>query len=249
MIKLEWIGTVACLLTLGLGTIGYRNQDVSDQEKPAVAGANDDTFTITFGTSGIEIEEFLKNYAAVSGRNLVYNPKQFQNRIVKGQGEFKFQKSQIDFAYQRILLANDLCVATMSDGKSEISMIEDIKTSQYMKQNARFVPVEELPKTLSRPAETVITVVVLEALAVDQALRALTNLVQDQRIGFVAPNEDSSALLICNLPSTVVSMVSAVQALDRAASTEAARAARAARLAREEEKKRKSATEGSGEKK
>lgn len=245
MIKLEWIGTVACLLTIGLGTIGYRTQESVEQEKPAVGSASDETITITFGPSGIDIEEFLKNYAAASGRNLVYNPKQLQNRIVKGVGEFRFQRSQTDFTYQRILLANDLCVATMSDGKSEISMIEDVKTSQFMKQNARFVGVDDLPTALSRPAETVLTVIALEALSVDQAQRALANIVQDQRIGFVVPNEDANALLICNFPNTVLGMVTAVRALDKAASTEAARAARAAR----EDAKKRQSSEGSSEKK
>jgi hypothetical protein len=189
-------------------------------EQPAAIRDADEILTLVFPAEGFAVESLLSKYAELSGRKLTFNPKVMANRSIRGLGRFTFKRSEVDLVLQGLLLANDLAVTLIGRGTTEVYVVEDVKTSTFMKQNARHVRLEDIPACLQRPGEVIGVTVPLVNVSVDKAQRALAHLIGDQRQGFVVPIEEANTLLIVNLPGLVSTMIGLLRAAEDAAASE-----------------------------
>lgn len=184
----------------------------------------DDEFTLDLA-SGMPVDSFLDEYSRVTGRRVLWDQRRVGNRVISGTGSMTFPVATAEQVFGTILLMHDLAAVPFGDPALRFTLIEDIKTSQSLKQHASFVDVAELDSV--SPAQIVAVVVPLKNLDCDRAQRALNNLIQEHRAGFVQPVSEANALLITNFAMTVKTMVQIVESMEKAALTESAQKYRA----------------------
>lgn len=176
----------------------------------------DATFSIDFGENGIPFETFVADYAKLSGKRLFYDARRVMNKRITGVGNMTFKKKNMESVYGTIFLIHDLALIRSGDPQLNIVLIEDIKTSQSLKVNARFITLEELVDT-PFAAEVVSVVVPVQHADVDKCQRAVNNVLQDHRSGFAFPMPSAGLLVVTSFPSRVRLMVKIIRELDAAA--------------------------------
>lgn len=208
-----WI-VCAALAWLMVGLELRAQNPESGPSQPPTVKRDGDYLTVQFEEKGTNIDDFIIGVSNTTGKVLTYNPKQIQNRLIKVIGKRQVHKDNLFEFFQTLFITQDLALVPLGPPETEVYFVEDIKTSQFLKQRARFVKLEDLERYSRRVGEVISSTIPLKYIPVDKAQRALTNIVQDQRVGFVVPIEESNSLLVLNFAPTVWTMYQIIKAMD-----------------------------------
>ena len=135
-----------------------------------------------------------------------------------------FRRSQAERVFGSILSIHGMAILPQGPEELGFVLIEDTKTSHVLKQHASHIDVSRLEEV--GPGRIVTVVFPLKHVSAERAQRLLNNFIQDHRSGFVAPMEESNALVLTNFAPTVAMMVSVLTELEHAATTDEAKAFR-----------------------
>ena len=170
--------------------------------------------TITFSDAGMPFEDFVRAVSKLTDRQFVFDPRKVQNKTIKLIGSKRIHVDNLYQFFQTLFITQDFAIVPLGPPGAEVLFIEDIRTSQFLKQRARFVPFNELESNSDYVGEIIATTIPLRHISVDKAQRALTNLIQEHRVGFVVPVEESNSLFITNFAPTVWMMFRVITAMD-----------------------------------
>ncbi len=174
----------------------------------------DDRFVFALSKDGMEFEKFVQLAAQLTGKTFVYDARRINNKKINMIGQKILKQEDLVSFLQVLFFAHDMAIVPIGPPETEVLMIEDVKTSQSLKQRAVFVSREELEKRRRRVGEIIATTIPLRYIPVDKAQRALNNIVQDHRAGFVHPIEESNSLLVANFAPTVWAIYQMILAMD-----------------------------------
>ena len=183
----------------------------------------DDEFTLNL-SGGLPIDRLLEDYAEITGRRVVWDARRLGAKVITGTGDMTFPRSQAERVFGSILSMHDMAILPHGPEDLGFVLIEDTKTSNLLKQHASHVDVGALPEV--GPGRIVTVVFPLKHVSAERAQRVLNNFIQDHRSGFVAPMEESNALVLTNFAPAVSMMVSVLTELEQAATTDEAKAFR-----------------------
>jgi general secretion pathway protein D len=175
---------------------------------------DDDRFVFALSKEGMKFEKFVQLASQLTGKAFVYDVRRIQNKTINMVGKKVLKKEDIVSFLQVLFYSHDMAIVPVGPPETEVLMIEDVKTSQSLKQRAVFVSVDELEKRRRRVGEIIATTIRLRYIPVDKAQRALNNILQDHRAGFVHPIEESNSLLVANFAPTVWAIYQMIQAMD-----------------------------------
>ena len=167
-------------------------------------------------SEGVPIDEFLGDYARMTGKRLVYDSRRLANKRITGIGNMSFPVEDAERVFRSILMANGVAVLQEGPERLNLYRVEDIKTSQGLKDSARHVSVQELHAT-ERWGDIVAVTVPLKRVDIESAQRALNGLIQEHRSSFVKPVKGANALVIVSFWEKVCTMVDLLDDLEEAA--------------------------------
>ncbi|MEZ6194330.1 MAG: secretin N-terminal domain-containing protein [Planctomycetota bacterium] len=173
-----------------------------------------DAVVVNFSKEGVAFEDFVQTAAELLDVSFVYDQRKVANKRVNMIGAKRVKKEDLFAFFQTIFFAHEMAVVSLGPPEAEVLLIEDIKTSQILKQRAVYVSVAELERRRRNVGEIIATTIQLKHIPVEKAQRALTNIIQEHRAGFVHPIEESNSLLVTNFAPTVWSMYEIIQAMD-----------------------------------
>ncbi|MEE9391238.1 MAG: secretin N-terminal domain-containing protein [Planctomycetota bacterium] len=186
-----------------------------DEKEPIIKkDEKSQEFTISFGKDGVAFEDFVETAARQMGIAFVFDARRVSNKKLNMIGKKVVKEEDLFAFYQTLFFAHDLAVISLGPPEAEVLLIEDIKTSQLLKQRAVFVDIKELERRRRNVGEVVATTIQLKHIPVDKAQAALTQIIQEHRAGFVQKIEESNSLLITNFAPTVWTMYEIIQAMD-----------------------------------
>ena len=189
----------------------------------------EETFKLDL-SEGMPVEDFLALYARITERRVFWDARRLAGtRVVKGVGDMTFSHSEADDVFGTILMMHGLAGVPHGDPARRFTFIDDIKTSQNLKQGA--IPVSRDELAMTPPDRVVALVLPLKHLDCQRTQRALNNLIQEHRAGFVQPIAEANALLLCNFAGTVKTMAKLVDEMEQVAATETAKTYRAQQAA------------------
>ena len=217
--------SLAKYLTVLVLTAGLMGAPAPNEVQTVAA---DDEFTLDL-SGGIPIDRFLEDYAEITGQRVLWDSRRLSSRVIAGTGDMTFRRSQAEKVFGTILSMHDMACLPHGDPELGFVLVEDIKTSQTLKQRAKHVEISELPQI--NPSRVVSVVVPLKQVPAERAQRVLNNFIQEHRAGFVSVLEEANTLVITNYVTTVRTFVSVLEDLEAAAMTDEAKAFRALREA------------------
>jgi general secretion pathway protein D len=211
------IGGLLLLLALAAGSswspLHAQEGEKNDDGKIDVTEFPDEV-VVNFSKEGILFEDFVQTAADLLDVSFVYDQRKVQSKRFNMIGKKPVKKADLFSFFQTIFFAHDMAVVPLGPPEAEVLLIEDVKTSAILKQRAVFVDVSTLEQRRRNVGEIIATTIQLKNIPVDKAQRALTNIIQEHRAGFVHPIEESNSLLVTNFAPTVWSMHQIIKAMD-----------------------------------
>ncbi|MEZ6196566.1 MAG: hypothetical protein R3F20_12710 [Planctomycetota bacterium] len=185
----------------------------STNARADVAVANDDV-VLDFGPDGMPMGRFVETYVELTGLRVTYDQRRLANVSIRVAGPLRFPRERAADALGALLMASDIAVVPVGEPDLALVQFEDVKTSQSLKQNARWATVDDVLEGRARPNEVVAVVLTLKNTHTAALQRVLSNLIQDHRVGFVMPHEASNSLILVNFAKSVETMLRIALALD-----------------------------------
>ncbi len=175
----------------------------------------EETFTLNL-SGGLDLEKFAAEFARMTKRRIFFDHRRVQNKRITGFGEMTFKVSDAERVFRNILFINDMAVLEMGDLDLRMLRIEDIHNSQILKQSAKAITLDELARN-SYASEIVAVVVPVKFTPVDKIQRAINNLMQDHRSGFVHPLQSAKAVVVTSFGGRVRNIVKLIAMIDEQA--------------------------------
>ena len=185
------------------------------------AASSKDTFTLDLH-KGLGFTEFCEEYTRITGRRVFFDLRRVGTKRISGIGDMTFDIVDAETVFHSIFMMHDMAVISYGPPELRFDLVEDIKTSQSLKQRAQSVALSEVAALARKPGRIISTVVPLSYVPCEKAQRALNNMIQEHRAGFVQPIEEANAVLITNFAPTVHTMVQLIKAMEAAAASESA---------------------------
>ncbi|HGY91076.1 MAG TPA: hypothetical protein ENK43_07880 [Planctomycetes bacterium] len=170
--------------------------------------------TFRLQPEGVPLEKFVASASVITGKTFVFDPRRLSGKVINMIGTKKVAEEDVFSFLQVLFFAHDLAVLPIGPPETEVLLIEDIKTSQSLKDRAKFVTLDELETRRRRVGEILAVTIPLKYIPVEKAQRALTNIIQEHRAGFVQTIEEANSLLIVNFAPKVWTMYQILKAMD-----------------------------------
>ncbi len=205
--------TALLMLVVGFLSLPLMGQDEGESNELATK-TDDNRFIFALSKDGMPFEKFVQLASQLTGKAFVYDSRRIQNKKINMIGKKVLKREDLVSFLQVLFYSHEMAIVPVGPPETEVLMIEDIKTSQSLKQKATFVSLEELEQKRRRVGEIVATTIRLRYIPVEKAQRALANIVTDHRAGFVHSIEESNSLLVANFAPTVWAIYQMIQAMD-----------------------------------
>ncbi|MCB9832434.1 MAG: hypothetical protein H6807_08160 [Planctomycetes bacterium] len=203
-------GLLMCLAA----PLGAQNE--TGGENPPGPAQDEKGYTFQIGKEGMKFEAFVEMAATLTGKTFVYDSRRLngQNKVINMIGVKRVKEEDLMNFLQILFFTHNMAIMPIGPPETEVFLIDDIQTSQLLKQRAVYVDLDDLEARSKRVGEIVATTVPLKYIPVEKAQRALNNIIQEHRAGFVHPIEESNSLLITNFAPTVWAMYQMILAMD-----------------------------------
>jgi general secretion pathway protein D len=169
----------------------------------------------TFPPEGLSLEEAIQIAASSTGRAFKFTDADLKPKPkIMVAGRISVPKTSLYEFWQAIFVTAGFAMVPMGPSGNEFIQVENIASSQLIKQRANFLPLEDIKKYQTKAGEVVMTTIPLKYVKVESARNAVQQLMANRQSEFVMEVPSANAFIIVGFAPTVYAVYQIMLAMD-----------------------------------
>jgi general secretion pathway protein D len=182
-------------------------------ETPPAPGP-EPTVEFNFPEEGLDLQLAVEWATKSTGRAFNFKEADIKGKKIFLSGNVRIPQSQVYEFWQSIFVMQGFAMIPMGPTGSDFVVVDPFQTSQIIKQNARFVPAEELHRYATKAGQIIMTTIPVRYVRAENLRGALTQVLPNRQNEIVQEVPSANALLVLGFAPSVYAVYQICQAMD-----------------------------------